>query len=187
MVDEKDLVTRIVQGVPGAEGEFIRFFRPRLLRCSKGFLGDQNAECEDMVQDTFLVALPRLKNRDLGAPVFPWLRLVCLRLCYARRRGRDGVLICLDDELNTYMRRMDVEQVRTANAEVQIQQKKELLREVIKQLAPAERQIIQLRNVHGMNYAQIGQVLDLSPTAIAERLAEARGHIRRFVYSELAA
>lgn len=186
MVDEKDLVIRVLQGLPGAEAEFIRLFRGRLLRASRIFLGDRSSEGEDMVQDTFLVSLPGLKNRDLSAPVFPWLRRVCLRLCYERRRSRNGVLVCLEGELKTYMLRMDVEQVRSGHLEVQTQQRMELLRELIKQLAPAERQIIQLRNVHGMSYAQIGQVLDLPLADIVERWAQARGQLRRFVDSPTA-
>jgi RNA polymerase sigma-70 factor, ECF subfamily len=140
-----------------------------------------------MVQDTFLVALPRLKDRDPSAPVYPWLRRICLRLCYARRRSRNGVLGCLDYELRLYMRHMDVEPVRSQNVEVQTQQKLELLRELIKQLTPADRQIIQLRNMHGMNYAQIGQVLDLPMAGVVERLAKAREQLRKCADSPIAA
>jgi RNA polymerase sigma-70 factor (ECF subfamily) len=187
MVDEKDLQARILQGSPGAKAEFIRLYRPRLLRSSQVFLGELRAEAEDMVQDTFLVALPRLKILDLSAPVFLWLRQICLRLCYARRRSRDGVLICLEEDLRAYMRRMQVEQVRSGHVEVQSQQKMELLRELIKQLAPPDRQIIQLRNVHGMSYAQIGQVLSIPLATVVERLAQARDQIRHFVESPVAA
>jgi RNA polymerase sigma-70 factor (ECF subfamily) len=183
VVDEKDLVIRVLHGVPGAEAEFIQLFRGRLLRASKVFLSDLSAEGEDMVQDTFLVALPGLEKRDLRAPVFPWLRRVCLRLCYERRRSRHGVLVCLEDELKTYMLRMDIEQVHSGHLEVQRQQRMEQLRELIKQLAPAQRQIIQLRNVHGMSYAQIGQVLDLPTETVVGRWAQARGQLRRFVDS----
>jgi|SRR5665213_2320699 len=181
MDSEIQVLLRTVRESPGAEGEFVRLYRPRLLRASQVFLGDQLDEAGDMVQDTFLVCLPQLKNRDLSAPVFPWLRQICLRLCYARRRSRDGILTCLEDELRNYMQCMDIEPIGHPHAEVQTQQKMELLRDLIKQLAPTNRQIIQLRNVHGMTYAQIGQVLDISLSVVIERLTEARSQIRCLV------
>jgi len=187
MDKEKELLQQALEGVPGAHAEIIRMFRPRLLRASQDLLGERRDEADDMVQDTFLVAFPRLKQCDLSAPVYPWLRQICVRLCYARRRSRDGVLSCLEGELQAYMRRMNVQRVGSGLAEVQAQQKLEILRELIKQLPPSGRQIIQLRNVHGMSYDQIGQVLAIPRGAIVERLAEARGQLRRFVESPLAA
>jgi RNA polymerase sigma-70 factor (ECF subfamily) len=187
MDKEKELLQAALEGGEGAQAEFAQMFRPRLLRASRVFLGEQHSEAEDMVQDTFLVAFPRLKLCDLSAPVYPWLRQICVRLCYARRRSRDGVLTCLEGELRAYMRRMNVQQVGSGHAEVQSQQKMQLLRELIKQLPPPGRQIIQLRNVHGMSYDQIAQVLGIPREAIVERLAEARGQIRNFVESPLAA
>ena len=187
MNKELELLQRLRAGEPGIEADFIRMFRPRLLRACRDLLGEQHAEAEDMVQDTFLVAIPKLRKLDLSAPAYPWLRQVCVRLCYARRRSRDGVLTCLEGELQAYMRRMNVPRVNSGQVEVQAQQKMELLRELIKQLPPAARQIIQLRNVHGMTYDQIGQVLAIPRDAIVERLAEARERIRNYVETPLAA
>jgi RNA polymerase sigma factor (sigma-70 family) len=178
MADEGDLRARLLLGAQEAEGDIVRLYRPRLLRSSKVFLGDLDAEAEDMVQDTFLVVLPRLDHRDLSASVYPRLRQVCIRLCSARRHSRDGVLACLEDELRAYMLRKNVEPVRSLNPEVVFQQKMSLLRDMVKPLTPARRQLIQLRNVHGMNYAQIGLVLAIPVAVVSERLAESREQLR---------
>jgi len=184
---EQALAQSVVQGAAGSQEAFMALYRPRLLRCAAGFLGGQAAEADDMVQDSFLVAIPKLALRPLDQPLYLWLRGICMRLCYARRRSPDGVLLCLEDDLQAYMRRMDVERVASANAEVQKQQKLALLREIIKALEPDSRQLIQLRNVHGMTYAQIARVLGVSTAAIRPSLAAARLNIHRFVESPLAA
>jgi len=176
MVVEGEWVQRVLRGDPGAESGFIRLFKPRLLRASVAFLAGQAAEAEDMVQDTFLVALPRLGQRPPGEPLFPW-----------RRRCRSGVLLCLEDDLQAYMRSMGVETVSSSNATVQKQQKLALLREMIKRLEPESRQMIQLRNVHGMSYAQIGQVLGLPPAGVSAQLSAARGRLHRSMESLQAA
>ena len=181
MDEEKDLVAEILGGDAEATQAFISLFKPRLLRASVAFLGLKESEGADMVQDTFMVALPRLKHFKFQVPLMVWLRQICMRQCYARLRERSGVLVTLEDDLDLYMQRLDIQRVQSENLEVQKQQKVELLRELIKQLTPSDRQIIQLRNVNGMTYGQISLVLDIALATVVERLVAAREQIRIFL------
>jgi RNA polymerase sigma-70 factor (ECF subfamily) len=181
MMSEEDMFTRVRNGEAGAEEELFNQFRPLLLRASQGFLGQYQDEAEDLVQDTFMVAYPKFKRFDFRLPFFSWLRQICLRLCYARLRSRNGVLRCLEDELDQYRLRLNVARVPSQNLEVQNEQRLGLLRELIKQLRPDSRQIIQLRNVHGMTYAQMQATLGISQPVLAQRLVSARTQIREIL------
>jgi RNA polymerase sigma factor (sigma-70 family) len=178
LTEDKELIELVLKGDAKAADLLFKRYEPRLLRASLSFLGGPSAESGDMVQDTFLVALSFLKQQGLGEPLYPWLRQICVRLCYARRRGQGPILICLDDDLERYMRTMAIERVRSEVPEVQKRQKLGLLREMIKPLDSDNRQIIQLRNVNGMTYTQVSRVLDISKENVAARLARARGQIR---------
>jgi RNA polymerase sigma-70 factor (ECF subfamily) len=162
----------------GQAEETFQAFWPRLLRASQGFLGVQSTEAQDMVHDTFLVAFAKLDRYAPSEATYAWLRQICLRLCYARLRSRDGALGCLEEELKRYRDREGIARVNSENLELQKQQQLELLRELIKRLPPDSRQVIQLRNVNGMTYAQICQTLDLPPAALMARLKRARALIR---------
>jgi len=96
-------------------------------------------------------------------------------------RSKAGILLCLEDELQLYMRRLNIERLGSENLELQKQQKLGLLRELIKLLNQDDRQIIELRNVHGMSYAQIRETLGLSPKALTSRLSRAREQIRELL------
>jgi RNA polymerase sigma factor (sigma-70 family) len=152
--------------------------RDSLLRLGQICLGAYSAEAEDMVHDTYLVALPRLSRELAPGLAEAWFRQICLRLCYARLRDRGGVLRCLEQEMTSYRLAMAVERVPTENLAVQKQQDLGLLRELIKRLQPDARQMIQLRNVHGMAYAQIAACLDIPLADVAERLVQARRKLR---------
>jgi RNA polymerase sigma factor (sigma-70 family) len=167
--------------IEGQAEQIFQAFWPRLLRASQGFLGAQAAEAEDMVRDTYLAAFPRLDRYDPSDCTYDWLRQICLRQCYARLRSREGVLVGIEHELKIYRERCGIESLNTANLELLAQQQLELLRELIKGLPPESRQVIQLRNVHGMTYAQIGETLGLSGAGLMARLLRARAQIRELL------
>jgi RNA polymerase sigma-70 factor (ECF subfamily) len=158
--------------------KFIEAFRPRLIRASRGFLGAWAPEAEDMVQDTLWVAGPKIRPDSPPEAAYALLRQLCLRLCCARLRDRGGVLLCLEDELRRYMRSLDLEPVASGNLQLQKQQQMELLRELIKQLKLEDRQVIELRNLHGMSYSQVSQTLGIPLASVMSRLARARIQIR---------
>ena len=148
--------------------------RPRLLRACRGYLGERHGEAADIVQDARMLAGPRL---DAAAPLnvnAARLSQVCLQLCGARLRSREGVVRCLEPELERLSQALEP----AAGLEAQKQRSVALLREAIKPLSLQGRQILQLRNVKGLSYAQIGATLDLTWTAVAQRLGDARDEMR---------
>ena len=149
------------------------------------FLGGQDSEAEDIVQDTFVIAFPKLKDYVFRAPIYAWLRQICLRLCYARLRTRGRVLASLEEDLEMFMRRMAVERLQNDDLEITKQARLVQLRGLIQQLNPASREIIDLRSVQGMSYTQISLALKIPLGTVMSRLARARDQIRKMVELEL--
>lgn len=152
--------------------------RPRLIRACQGYLGGFQAEAADIVQDAFMMVcqeepmgLPRPSNGT-------WLLQVCRQLCSARLRDRTGIVRCLEPELDRARLYRAVERVGSDNLEVQKQQWVGLLREAVKPLSLEARQVLNLRHVKGLTYAQIGTTLGLSWSEVAQRLAAARLELR---------
>ena len=142
------------------------------------FLGGQDSEAEDIVQDTFMIALPKLKDYIFKAPIYAWLRQICLHLCDARLHKRSRMLVSLEEDLELFMRRMASERLQNQDLEVAKQEKLAVLRDLITQLNPVSREIIQLRNVQGLSYTQISQALQIPLGTVMSRLARARDQIR---------
>lgn len=169
---------KVIAGDRLAEEKFFGLFRPRLYRASMYFLGGQDSEAEDIVQDTFIIALPKLKDYVFKAPIYAWLRQICLHLCYARLHKRSRMLVTLEEDLELFMRRMASERLQNQDLEVAKQERLAVLRELITLLNPVSREIINLRNVQGMSYIKISQALQIPLGTVMSRLARARDQIR---------
>jgi RNA polymerase sigma factor (sigma-70 family) len=181
MQEEKELVERLLAGDTDAEDRFYKMFRPRLYRASLYFLGAHDSEAEDIVQDTFMVALPKLKDYDFKAPIYAWLRQICLRLCYARMRKRSRVLMSMEEDMEMMMRRQALERVQSSDREAIQQEKLSLLHELKKQLSADSGQIIDMRHVQGLTYVQISRALAIPLGTVMSRLARARDQMRKLV------
>ncbi len=186
MMEEKELIDRVIAGDPEAEESFYKAYQPRLFRASMYFLGGRDSEAEDIVHDTFMVALPKLKDYVFRAPIYAWLRQICLRLCYARLRNRRRTLASLEEDLETFMRRMAVERIQSEDLESQKQQKLDLLTRLKKKLNPDSGRILDLRSVQGMSYIQISQALKIPMGTVMSRLTRARDQLRKLVEEQQA-
>ena len=183
MIEEQKLVTRVLSGDPAAEEAFFKMFYPRLYKAALYFLGGQDSDAEDIVQDTFMIALPKLKDYDFCAPIFAWLRQICLRLCYARLRNRNRVLMTLDEDLEVHMESRALESMERDELFVQKQVKIEILTRLKEQLSPYSRGIIEMRDMQGMTYAEIGRNLGIPIGTVMSRLARSRDQLRNMLQS----
>jgi RNA polymerase sigma-70 factor (ECF subfamily) len=184
-VTEQELVARILEGDPDAEHEFFKTYQARLLRASRYFLGVQDSEAEDIVQETFIVAFRKLGEYAFRAPIYAWLRQICLRLCYARLRTRKRVLVSIEKDLELFMRDLAVERLRNEDAEGLKSSRLARLEELRKQLGPDSRRIIELRDIEGLRYSAISLALGIPIGTVMSRLARARDQLRKLVDVEL--
>lgn len=148
--------------------------RPQLVRACRGYLGERQVESADLVQDAFMSSWGGMGFEATPEPNFEQLKQVCRQFCGARLRDREGIVRGLEPELEGARRAGKAERVASENLDVQKQQSMSLLREAIKPLSLEGRQMLQLRHVKGLTYAQIGSTLELSWAAVAARLGAAR-------------
>ena len=178
MQEEKNLVARVIKGDAKAQETFFWMYQPRLLRAAAYFLGHQDSEAEDIVQETFIVALPKLPLYVFDAPIYAWLRQICLRLCYARLRARNRIVLSEEGELEVKLRRKAMERLQGDERERQKQADLAELRRLIRHLAPDSRQIIELRTIRDLSYAEISAILGIPMGTVMSRLARARDQLR---------
>ena len=132
-------------------------------------------DADDLVQETFVRALPRLDRLDpdtvdLGPYLFTTLRNLFLKSVERGKRAEpvaevpepaEAAPIEDDPERSTLLHRQQ-EEVRVANA----------------QLAPRQRLVLALRELEDKSYAEIGVVVGLNENAVAQLISRARESLR---------
>ena len=179
MQSEQELVARVIAGDPAAEEEFFRIYRPRLYRASMYFLGSNDSDADDIVQETFIIALPKLKDYIFNAPIFAWLRQICLRLCYARMRTRKRQLASEEEDLELLLRRQVEEKIQRNDEKLEEDQKLALIDRLKVKLGADSRKIIELRHVQGLSYTLISKTLKIPIGTVMSRLSRAREQMRK--------
>lgn len=127
---------------------------------------------EDLAQETFLRAfraLPRFKG-DGRASLATWLVTIATRVALneLRRRSR-----CVE-ELDTV-----TESMRTSEAAmVDRHASAQAIERAVADLSPAYRGAFLLRELHGLDYAEIAEVLEIDVGTVKSRLSRARARLR---------
>jgi RNA polymerase sigma factor (sigma-70 family) len=149
-------------------------YGPRLRAFAYRLAGNPH-DADDLVQETFTRALPRLDRLDpdtvdVGAYLFTTLRNLFLKSVERGRRAEpvgevpepDTLAPIEDDPERSTLLRDQQEEVRVANA----------------RLAPRQRLVLALRELEDKSYAEIGAVVGSNENAVAQLISRARESLR---------
>ena len=168
--DEKRWIQRAREG---DEEEFSRivgaYQRPVFNLCYR-MLGERT-QAEDAAQETFLRAFLNLKHYDAERPFATWLLSIASHHCIDRLRRRRLHLASLE-ELNGAMQFADA--APGPEKVLAVSEEERELRQSLLQLPRKDRAAVVLRYWHGLSYAEVGETLSLTPSAVKSRLHRAR-------------
>lgn len=176
---EQDLVRRCRRGAPTAFEPLVRGHEARALAVAEALLGDAD-DAADAVQEAFVRAFRNLKTLREGSPFGPWFRTILRNLCRDRLRGADRRRVEWTPE--TMDRQGWTEPDGAAGLE-----REELAGAVRSALArlPAEhREILVLKEMEEMRYAEIAAALEIPRGTVASRLHHARAALRKALAAE---
>jgi RNA polymerase sigma-70 factor (ECF subfamily) len=148
-------------------------------------LTHNHAEAEDLVQETYVRAIPAIKRLRGDSNVRGWLftilRNIWLNELRKRRNGpqmiqieaRDGIAASVaepsKDSYDLYLSKLETQQVRAA----------------IQKLPVEFREIILLREYEDLSYREIASVLDCPVGTVMSRLGRARAKLRTILATTL--
>lgn len=136
-------------------------------------------DIEDLAQDVFLKAYVAIGRFRLGAPFAPWLRRITVNTCYDHlrkiRRHAEVTFTDLGEREHDVMRVL-VEKgyPPLGNQSGDQVAARDLAERILAGLTPKDRLVITLREVHGLEIAEIADALDCSRAAAKVRLWRAR-------------
>ena len=134
-------------------------------------------DARDVAQEAFVSAWKALPKFRMDAKFSTWLYRLTMNAAtdLLRRRKKEREDRSLDDEAVA----VGVADPTPSPQELAEQkERREILRRCIAQLSDNHRKILLLREVNGLDYAEIGEVLELTPGTVKSRLARARRELR---------
>jgi len=143
-------------------------------------------DAEDAVQDAFVRAF-RAFDTFAGTGPRAWLLAIVRNVAYsaldARKRSRTVITISEDLTLGDGVDA--VSQEPSPEAVVIVQEGQQLLLGALTRLPPIHRDILVLREMEGMTYAEISQITGTAIGTVMSRLSRARAELLRSVRGQL--
>lgn len=171
---DQELVARAQAGEPWAEEAIFRRHAPGLLKLAIKLLGDRS-EAEDVVQETFVLALESLPKLRDGGALGGWLKQITLSRAHRRfRRRRLLRWLGFQDTPN------DGAPEQVASVE-RLEPRAELswLYRCLEDLPSDERIAWTLRHLEELDLSTVAELSGCSLATTKRRLARAQAHIDR--------
>lgn len=173
-VDDRALVARIRRGDERAFEELYRLYRRPLLSFLRRLTGD-DARAEDLLQETFLSALRRIRSSEQNLALKPWLFEIARNAAIdSWRRTNRADEVPLEGVFGS-----GHEPSGEPDVEVSAREQLKLLRGAFDELPRQQARALVMRELEGRSYEEIAGELALSRSAVESTIFRARRRLER--------
>src|SRR5689334_7664840 len=161
-----EVVAAIAAGDPAGLAEAYDRYAAPLYRFCRGMLPEP-ADAADVVQDTFVIAVPRMSALRDPQRLRPWLYTVARNECLRKLRS-SSLQAPLEEAPEVTDEGADVE------ADVEKAELRALVRQALPGVAPAEQEVLDLQLRHGLAGSEVASVLGVSRNHAHALMSRAR-------------
>lgn len=178
MNEDLELISSFKSGDKSAFETIILNYQDRIYNLCRHMLGNAH-DAEDAAQDTFLKAYQKLKDFRPNASVYTWLYRIAVNTCidYKRRPFFESIFRRSDTGEEKV-----IEYASTSPSPEREYESKQIARALQKGLARLSRKlrtVIILKEVEGLSYEEIADVLDISKGTVKSRISRAREELKQ--------
>lgn len=178
---ESAWLERLRRQDPAAQQWFAEAHRDSLYRTAVYFLGWQDGDAEDLVQETLVQGLVKLPGFEGRSKLGTWLNQICVHLCYGRLRQRQRMAVGAGVDLLETLRAQAPATETDVLEQMLDTERLALLRRAIGQLGSPCRDIIEKRDLQGLPYVVAARELKLPIGTFTSRLMRCRERLRQMV------
>lgn len=179
--DEAELIDRARKGEEMAVREIIRRLNPRLFRVARGIV-ESDAEAEEVVQETYLIAFSRIDQFRGESKLSTWISKIALNTARMRLRkhrpAEEYDSVVESGQLLASVLEFPSMKNHTPEKEHGLAQFRDWLENAVSKLPSHLRVVFVLREAEGMSMADIAADLDVSVMTVKTRLFRARRQLR---------
>jgi RNA polymerase sigma-70 factor (ECF subfamily) len=178
-MDERAWVKSIQEGDEAARERLFTAFNKRLYATAVHFLGYQDPDAEDAVQETFVRAFNRIQDFRFESALYTWLNHICVNICFDQVRARKRRLVKGHEDLEF----LSLELAKAEHGKKMETREKEetlvVLRQAVAGLPEPCASLVRLRDLEGTSYVDISKALKIPMGTVMSRLSRCREHLKK--------
>ena len=177
MTADARLVECVLEGDSDAFGELVRRYERRAFAIAYRLLGHRH-DAEDLVQDSFMVALDRLERFDIRRPFGPWFFRILVNLGHNARGARE---VRRTEELVEGLRdegRGDEGRGDEGLARLEREEIGKKVKEALSELTERQRLVVQLHELEDFSTREVSEMLEIAEPTVRWTLHSARKRLR---------
>lgn len=181
--EEEALIRRAMSGDTEAYGELVERYQQRIFNLVGRMVGRREA-AEDLVQEIFIKAFRKIGGFRFESSFFTWLYTIALNTCRNYYRRPEPLRSALDVEENEAL----VERASPTEApdeQVFRRQRAELIRRVLDQLPPDQKEVLIMCDLEGLSYQQIADLTGVPIGTVRSRIFRARSNLKGLLPEDL--
>jgi RNA polymerase sigma-70 factor (ECF subfamily) len=174
---ESDLVVRSQQGDTAAYSELIGRYQFAVRNLARGMVRDFQ-DAEDLAQDTFIKAFTSLQNLKEANKFGPWLFTILRHSALDFLRSNKQT-VSLENMLEDGFEPAQESSEGAGVAMLESHEEEQRTLEALRSLRADYREVIVLKHVEKLSYKEISKRLNMSVSAVGEKLSRVRGLLKR--------
>jgi len=178
---ESELVARCLNGDENAWEDLVRTYTRRVYSICYRFTG-RDSEAQDLTQEVFLKVFRNVRSFRAGEGSFGvWLARLTRNLLidHYRRSKMERATASIEEHLPVLEERTALE--GRTDAALAGREASEALQKALGRLSPELRETVILRDIEGMEYREIAQVLGVPEGTVKSRLNRGRSELARLL------
>jgi len=172
----------------GSENAFRKLFEQyhkRVLHIAYRLCGNIQ-EAEDITQEVFLKVFKGISNFHADADFFTWLYRITVNLCLdkrrkCQRREKYDANADLDSGSHNLDESSLSEGAQTLDQKIWQSELQEMLQMALNKIKPKLRTVIVLKDIDGLSYREVAQIVDCSEGTISSRLNRGRKQLKNIL------
>ena len=174
LYSDEDLISRFQAGDKNAYVELVNRYKDKLTNFVYYFLKDEELS-EDIVQDTFIRLYEKKHYYKPVAKFSTWIYTIARNLANTELRKKNRVRTMYLSQLNNDMKNYELKSKdQSLNSKIENEYLLDKLNLAIDRLPQNHKTVIILRDIQGLNYEEISNILGVPLGTIKSRINRAR-------------
>jgi RNA polymerase sigma-70 factor (ECF subfamily) len=181
--DDVKLIADCLNGQTAAFGELVTRHQDRLYNTVFRLLNNSE-DARDVVQEAFLHAYQSLHSFKGDARFFTWLYRIAVNTAISFKRKRRVVLRLQPTGDGGGTDPLDPNETNRPGHGIEMAEQEKRVHEALSRLSPEHRSVLVMKDMDGMKYEDMAEVLQVPIGTIRSRLHRARLEIREVLLGE---